>query len=330
MKQKEAHHEEYSVAFSVFACLFYMITSVSITFVNKAVLSLWNFPHPPTMLLVQLTSIVVILSIARSLGYLQFEHWSEFAGETQRKLFVISILYCVNTYIALSALYWMNIPMYTCIKRFTIVLCLIGERLFLGVNFSKEIAGSVLLLTLGTILAGTNDFDFNPFGYFMAGLSCVVQAAWLVIMKKISLGNGAGKTISSTGILFYNSLLSIPFLFCFAAASGDIQQALNSEDLYNVRFLGCLYIATLFGMSLNYSQVLCNSVCGPLTFTICGQAKGIVTNFFGLFFFGSSRYDFFNALGIGINITAGCLYSYFKYTANAGASEREAERKYEA
>lgn len=99
-------------------------------------------------------------------------------------------------------------------------------------------------------------------------------------------------------------------------------------------------------MSLNYSQVLCNSVCGPLTFTICGmdafiyycfrlshqagQAKGIVTNFFGLFFFGSSRYDFFNTLGIGINITAGCLYSYFKYTANAVANEREAERKYEA
>lgn len=43
----------------------------------------------------------------------------------------------------------------------------------------------------------------------------------------------------SVGILFYNSLLSIPFLLCFAAVSGDIQQALNSPDLYNVRFLVC-------------------------------------------------------------------------------------------
>lgn len=100
-KPKEVHgHEEYTLAFSVFACLFYsisiaqlfifahrlVITSVSITFVNKAVLSLWNFPHPSTILLVQLTSIVTILAVARSLGYLQFEYWSEFAGETQRKV----------------------------------------------------------------------------------------------------------------------------------------------------------------------------------------------------------------------------------------------------
>lgn len=112
--------------------------------------------------------------------------------------------------------------------RFTIVLCLIGERLFLGVHFSKEIAGSVVLLTLGTLcslLSVDSAHCQAPslleqmtsisiplvtlwqvlprpqirIAVNVQGLSCVVQAAWLVIMKKISLGSGVGKTISSTG-----------------------------------------------------------------------------------------------------------------------------------
>ncbi|KAJ9461263.1 UDP-sugar transporter sqv-7 [Diplonema papillatum] len=68
---------------------------------------------------------------------------------------------------------------------------------------------------------------------------------------------------------------------------------------------------------LNFSLFLCASVNSPLTTTVVGVMKAVVTTGLGFFVLGGARVTTVNFSGIVVNTAGGCLYTWAKYVSKA-------------
>lgn len=115
----------------------------------------------------------------------------------------------------------------------TILFVLIGESIFMKKKSSWEVKQSIMLIVIGTIIAGMGDLTFDLVAYILAFLSCFAQAAYLIFVAK----SGAETGINNFGLLFYNSLLAIPFVLFFVFFFGELEQVINYPHLLETDFL---------------------------------------------------------------------------------------------
>jgi hypothetical protein len=157
--------------------------SFSMAFLNKMVLSSHHFEHAATVLLLQLLVTVILL---QSLKHMKLVVIEDFAWSDARQLWLVSLLYALNVGISLSALASLNVAMHSALKRLTILAALFGERLVLHARLSVAVQLSVATIALGALVAGLGDLSFAPLGYLYALISCLCQAAFLVLLKALT------------------------------------------------------------------------------------------------------------------------------------------------
>jgi len=114
------------------------------------------------------------------------------------------------------------------------------------------------------------------------------------------------------GLMFYNSLLSLPFIIilCVATEWNEIIQFTQWLDLgFQFYFMGSVVLAFL----LNYTVFLTTTINSPLTTNITGQIKSLVSTILGLFTFGGVPVTPSLALGLTVSTLGGLWYGYVKY-----------------
>jgi len=291
---------------SVSAAIFYGAISVSTTFFNKAVLSVYDFQFTNFILLSQHIFTLVMLEVFKSSKMLDFPNPQL---SKCKELLPVSLLYSLNVGVALSALSNLNIPMYGVLKRMTIVFVMVGESIFMKKYSSQNVKIAVSVIVAGAVVAGFGDLTFDFMAYCLASLSCFAQAAYLIVVAK----TGAETGINSFGLLFYNSLLAIPFVLMFVIVFNELEGVVAYEHLWEIDFQLC-FLANLFlGSMLNYSMFLCTTTNSALTTTIVGQLKNVFTIIFGFFLLGGVELHLLNALGLILNSIGGVGYSVVKY-----------------
>jgi len=231
-------------------------------------------------------------------------------------------LYSINVGVALSALTSLNIPMYGVLKRLTTIFTLFGESFILQKYSSNELHRSVFVIVAGAILAGAGDLTFDMIAYIMATISCLAQSAYLIYVAK----TGSEKDINSFGLLFYNSLLSIPFVLMTALMSGEIEKVLLYPKFWERDFQACFIINLLLGSMLNYSIFLCTTVNSPLTTTIMGHVKNVVSVLISLMLMNITLTTL-NSIGLIVNMIGGFWYSYIKYKEQTEKQKQGARKE---
>jgi len=300
------------------AASFYGFISLSTTFFNKAVLSNYNFKYTNFILLAQHLFTLFALESMKIGG------WVVYPSPKLSKcweLLPISLLYSLNVGVALSALTSLNIPMYGVLKRLVTLFVLVGERVFMHKYASSDIHKSVVVIVAGAIIAGAGDITFDLLAYVMACGSCFAQAAYLIYVAK----TGAEKDLNSFGLLFYNSLLAIPFVALIAYVNDEFTLVSEYTNLWDAKFQFCLIVNLALGSLLNYSMFLCTTVNSPLTTTIVGHVKTALSLGISLMFM-DVHVTLMNAIGLSINMFGGLWYSHIKYSEQQ-AKEHHQEKK---
>src|SRR5688572_16073805 len=96
-----------------------------------------------------------------------------------------------------------------------------------------EVKQAVMLILAGAFIAGIGDITFDLVAYIFAFISCFAQAAYLLYVAK----TGAETGINNFGLLFYNSLLAIPFVTIFVLFNDEISGVLSYEHIFQRDFL---------------------------------------------------------------------------------------------
>ncbi|GJS81188.1 nucleotide/sugar transporter family protein [Tanacetum coccineum] len=189
-----------------YAALSYMSCAVMLVLFNKAALSSYSFPSANVITLFQMICSCSFLFVLRRWKLISFS-----SGDADNSTRFVSLQTLIHTSpLALTYLLYMlatmesvrgvNVPMYTTLRRTTVVFTMFVEFILVGQKYSRSVIGSVLLIVFGAFVAGSRDLSFDAYGYSIVFLSNITTAIYLATISRI--GNTSG--LNSFGLMWCN------------------------------------------------------------------------------------------------------------------------------
>ncbi|XP_030273975.1 UDP-N-acetylglucosamine/UDP-glucose/GDP-mannose transporter isoform X2 [Sparus aurata] len=235
------------------SAVFYAGSSFLITVVNKTVLTGFRFPSYMCLGIGQMITTLVVLYAAKLSKTVQFQ---DFDRSIFLKIFPLPLLYVGNHITGLASTKKLSLPMFTVLRKFTILMTMILEVYILRKTFPKRLVYSVVTIVLGAMVAASSDLAFDVEGYTFILLNDAFTAASNVYTKKNLGTDGLGKY----GVLFYNALIIIVPTLLASAFTGDLHK--NVAVAYIGIFVGGDYLfswTNFLGLSICMSGGLAYS-----------------------------------------------------------------------
>ena len=287
--------------------LFFACSSVLIVVINKVILTTFKFPSFQVLGIGQMIASILVLLCGKGMNIISFPTLQR---DTFQKIFPLPLIYFLNLTFGLGSTKTLNLPMFTVLRRFSILMTMIAEYLILKKVASCRVQTTVYVMIFGSIVAASSDLAFDATGYTMIMINNLMTAVNGVYTKKKLNSNELGKY----GILFYNCFYLVVPAICLASYTGDIEKAYQFKDWNNYLFLGQFLMSCFMGFVLNYSIVLCNEANSPLTTTIVGCLKNILVTYVGMLVGGDYVFSWTNFVGLNISIVGSIVYSYIAFT----------------
>ncbi|XP_076005618.1 nucleotide sugar transporter SLC35D2 [Genypterus blacodes] len=298
------------------SAVFYALSSFLITVVNKTVLTSFRFPSYMCLGIGQMITTLIILYAAKISKIIQFE---DFDRNILLKIFPLPLLYIGNHITGLASTKKLSLPMFTVLRKFTIIMTMALEVHLLRKTFPKPVVCSVMTILVGGMVAASSDLAFDVASYTFILLNDVFSAGYNVYTKKKLDVEGLGKY----GILFYNALIIVVPTILASAFTGDLHKAIAFEDWTEGRFLFCFLLSCIMGFVLMYSIVLCSYYNSALTTTVVGAIKNVAVAYIGIFVGGDYLFSWMNFLGLTICMSGGLMYSYLTFTKQTSGSKTQ-------
>jgi len=175
-------------------------TYVQVIFVNKVILTEYNFEYFVFLAGAQFLSTSLILYGLSAIHRIELPSPS---WAVVREVAPISVMFFLNVVTGLGSTKALNLPMFTALRRFSILMTMMGEYHILGKEPSSVVVLSVVMMVGGAVVAALNDLTFDATGYTLVLLNDVFTALNGIYLKRATLSG----RLSKLGILFYNSLL---------------------------------------------------------------------------------------------------------------------------
>merc|ERR1712142_764346 len=249
-----------------FVAMFYFTCSISMNFLNKAVVSSYNFNYPFFIMACQMVVTVIFLDLFRVLKVIKLPAYSLKDGVD---FLPCSLSFALHSTLSLIALHGMNIPMYGAIKRCTPLINLILSVLVLKKPFpSALLSSSVGLITVGVFVASLGDLQFDAHAYTMGTLSVFAQAGYLTLVQKSSEVNHR----TTVEMLHVNSFNTLPIFLTMSMVLGEPANIGQSVSIAEPGFTWVFGLLILSGCILTYAQFLCAYLqCTYHQHDQCGQ-----------------------------------------------------------
>ncbi|CAA3019922.1 UDP-sugar transporter sqv-7 [Olea europaea subsp. europaea] len=193
-----------------YAAISYMICAVLLVLFNKAALSSYNFPSANVITLCQMICSCCWLYALRRWKLISFNSKESLAiGESSKTLVPLKTLIVTSPLAVTYLLYMMvtmesvrgvNVPMYTTLRRTTVVFTMIVEYVLVRQKYTRPILGSVALIVLGAFIAGARDLSFDSYGYLVVFLSNISTAIYLATISRLGKSSG----LNSFGLMWCN------------------------------------------------------------------------------------------------------------------------------
>ena len=274
----------------------YVATSLAMTSLTKYAASAWRFPGSSLLLLIECWATVVALG---SRGPYRPLSWP-----ILRHMPLVTVTKAVNMYLSFLAMKRTSLPVYNVLKRLQPVYAMIQDGLIRGSRPSATEFWGVVLISLGTIVTGFGDLDFDLGGYGLALLAAACQSLYLVLAR---LAQDKGE-LSSMDLVFYtafyNSVLFVPLTLLELSEVLIFLQ--KPGEKYN--FLQFLLPYVILGALLNYTTFWCTAVNNPLSMAVAGTLKGVLSSVFGILMFGV-RLTSVGWFGLITSTIGGFIYS---------------------
>ncbi|WOO81478.1 GDP-mannose transporter 1 [Vanrija pseudolonga] len=269
----------------------YCAASIMMTVVNKYVVSGANFDMTFLLLAIQSTVCVLAVVTVKRMGLITFR---DFDVKDAKAWWPISALLVAVIYTGSKSLQFLSIPVI--FKNLTIILIAYGEVfMFSGVvtgltlcSFSLMVGSSVIayLTDDGGDAAKASIGGFNV-GYLWMAANCLFSAAYVLFMRK---------RIKVTGFkdwdsMFYNNLLSIPFLVISSLLFenwGVESLSKNFPADNRAVLLSAITFSGAAAVFISYSTAWCVRICGSTTYSMVGALNKLPVAASGMLFFGNA------------------------------------------
>ncbi len=200
-----------------------------------------------------------------------------------------------------------NIPMYVSLRRLLTGMTFVYQYFFKKRKISNLNILEVILLTVGTILTGIDDYTTDIKGYIAVFLKNTTGLINLEVSENFKKKNG----VTNLKLLIYNSFLVIPVLIITILATGEysrLRTYFNSEHNFNYHRLALqLFFSCLIELITNTSFFMSNEKNNSLFTQLLSDTKYIFITLLSYKVLKTFVFTWKNILGVGITTLAGII-----------------------
>jgi solute carrier family 35 protein len=294
---------------SLTICALYAGTSIAISMIYKAVLSVYAFDAKFLLLAMQLGMSVAFCSFAKArLQHIPGLELPDFNWDLARASVPMGLLFFANVAVGWYGLQLVNVPMFLCVRRTATAFTLAAEWYVLRKSASPVVRGAVGLIVAGAVVAGWESLSRDWLGYVYTLGNNAFTALSLTHTKKFSDRTG----VRGFGVVMYNAYVALPVTLFFAVASGELSYLASYPRLWEPGFLLSVLVASSLGVFMSYIVFLCTTVNSPLATSITGNMKDVVSTVLGMALFSGFVPTAYTGAGLAISFTGSGVFSYAK------------------
>jgi len=310
--------------------LAYCLASISMTVVNKYVVSgdQWNLMF--FYLAIQSIVCTVAILISKQLGLVKT--LAPFDTGKAKRWFPISLLLVGMIYTGAKALQYLSVPVYTIFKNLTIIVIAYGEVLWFGGSVTPLTLLSFGLMVLSSVIAAWADIQavidgvghsleasaalstLNA-GYAWMGMNVFCSASFVLGMRKVIKTMG----FKDWDTMFYNNLLTIPVLILASLFledwSHDNLLRNFPVETRNTLLIGMIY-SGLAAIFISYCSAWCIRVTSSTTYSMVGALNKLPIALSGLVFF-NAPVTFGSVSAIFLGFVSGLVFAWAKIRQKA-------------
>lgn len=296
----------------VFAGASYCCASMSMVLLNKMALSSFNFSSANALLTFQCLVCVFLVKVCEHLGYVKVE---PFNPRVVRLWIPVNVIFVGMIATSFWALQSLNVAMLTVLKNLTNLFTIGGDYFFYGRSYGTAIWVCMGLMLLSALCGAFTDLTFNATGYFWQLVNCAFTAAYSLYMRgamdRVAAVTSDGKKLNEFSLVYYNNLLSLPFLGVMMLFSGELHSVWKEPDLTNPSFLTVALFSGLIGFGISFTSLWFISTTTPTIYSLVGSLNKVPLAFIGLFLF-AAPWSVENLASISVGLAAGVVFAVAK------------------
>ena len=312
--EKKAYLNLYCFRLSYGIIYTYMFigASMAINIVNRVIFLQYKFKFNFTlMLLHQIFCIIFFVTLSHtSKSFIKMAGKISFQDFMKLKYQYIfySLFFIFKTVVAfLGYQLVVNIPMYVSLRKLLTAMTFIYQYFFKKRKISNLNIIEVILLTIGAILTGIDDYSTDIKGYIAVFLKNTTGLINLEVSENFKKKYG----MTNLKLLIYNSFLVVPILLVTIFISGEYSKLriyFNTEHNFNYYRLAMqLFFSCVIELTTNTSFFMSNEKNSSLFTQLLSDTKYIFITILSYKVLKTFVFTWKNILGVAITTLAGVL-----------------------
>ena len=216
-----------------------------------------------------------------------------------------------------------NIPMYVSLRKLLTGMTFVYQYFFKKRKISNLNILEVILLTIGAILTGLDDYSTDIKGYIAVFLKNTTGLINLEISENFKKKNG----VTNLKLLIYNSFLIIPILLIAILVSGEYTKLkiyVNTEhNFYYYRLCIQLFLSCVIELTTNTSFFMSNEKNSSLFTQLLSDTKYIFITILSYRVLKTFVFTWKNILGVAITTLAGIIITVNSLYNNIQISKKK-------
>jgi GDP-mannose transporter len=269
---------------------------------NKLVVDTYGINFPYAIIFCQNLSALCLIAVLRGMNLIQYP---AFDAQVARKWLPLTIFFVVMLISSIKSLHTMSVAIQTIIKNLAVVLTACGDKYFFQKPISPTMLVAFALMITGSYMGTVQDKWVTAWGLMWTCINVVSTVGYVLYMKLLL--HQVSQEIGRYGPVFYNNLLSLPFLILPAAITcpglADKLQTTSGGGAL------CLTLMLLVGAVMTFASFWCMKLTSPTAYSVMGSLNKVPLSLIGIVLFGTYPTTL-GAMGITVSLTGGTLYAW--------------------
>ena len=321
------------ISISIISTYFYIFMSICMNLINRILFHTYQFRFNFTILFAQQFFCLVTFIILSQTSQTYRNQAGEISYSDYKKLrqhyIKFAIVFILNNLIGfIGSQLIVNTPMFLTLRKLVLVMIYLYDIMIGKKKLSCFTSTCVLVVTLGTVMAGVEDFSADYIGYIIV----IVYNALTVLYNKMTETFKKNTGVPNLKLLVYNSFLSCPVLFVLIFATGEYKKLMgyfNGEVEFDGSYLGALiylFFFCAFCVCLILSFFISNEKNSSLFTAMLCNSKDVIITGLSYFWLKGTKFTFLIIGGLLIS-TVGAVLIAVKSMYDNTRMKKEKESK---
>mmetsp|Transcript_7178 Transcript_7178/g.10600 ORF Transcript_7178/g.10600 Transcript_7178/m.10600 type:complete len:299 (+) Transcript_7178:36-932(+) len=287
-------------------CLLYGVTATLMNITNKFLIFTYEFSCTFIFMAAQYMLSLGIYEALRSKG---MKTIPQISYQDALDTLPVTLCFLGSIVFGLSGMAYVNLPMYVALRKLSTLVVFLME-----IGFSQKLPDKwsslgICLISLGALVAGSNDLTSDYFGFFLVFLANICTGLQLHLARLLKQKR---KNLGALPQSYYNAMLGLPLVCILAYCTEEHISYSMHPYTGHLSFKIALGLACLVGFFCNIAVFLCTTHNSPMATTITGNMKDVVSMLVGLFAFPDVEPTEAFVTGLFCSMLGAAVYSFGK------------------